>query len=70
MKTISGFDFSHLSAEQRLELVDALLESIDDLPMSDALAAELDRRSAAVRAGEMPTHSWDEVKASLWPPRP
>jgi putative addiction module component (TIGR02574 family) len=70
MTTVGGVDFSHLSTEQRLELVDALLESIDDLPISAELAAELDRRSAAVHAGEMATHSWDEVKAAIWPKRP
>lgn len=68
--TTGGFDFSHLSTEQRLELVDALLESIDDLPISEELATELARRSAAVHAGTMPTHSWDEVQKSVWPNRP
>lgn len=69
MATIGGVDFSHLSTEQRLELVDALLESIDEFPINEELAAELDKRSAAVHAGTMPTHSWDEVKAEIWPNR-
>ncbi len=69
MTSIGGVDFSHLSTEQRLELVDALLESIDDLPMSLELAAELDRRSAAVHDGTMKTYGWEEVQASLWPKR-
>lgn len=65
----SEFDFSHLDAEQKLALVDALLESIDDLPISESLLAELDRRRQAVNDGTMQTHSWEAVKASLWPKR-
>lgn len=68
---MQDFDFSHLSTEQRLALVEALLESIDsDLPISTELAAELDRRSAAVSSGAEKLHPWEEASASLWPKRP
>ncbi len=43
-------DFSHLSSEQRLDLIGELWDSIeaDALPVSPALAIELDRRLATL----------------------
>ena len=68
---MQALDFSHLTTEQKLQLVDALLESIDsDLPISPKLAAELDRRSAAVHSGAEKLHSWEDISAALWPKRP
>lgn len=41
-------DFSHLTTEQRLDLISELCESIerDRVPLTEAQAAELDRRIA------------------------
>ena len=42
----SLFDFSHLSPEERIQLAEELWDSLApaDVPLSDDLAAELDRR--------------------------
>lgn len=41
-------DFSHLSTEQRLDLIGELCDSIDHdaVPLTEAQAAEIDRRLA------------------------
>jgi putative addiction module component (TIGR02574 family) len=40
------FDFSHLSPEERIQLAEELWDSLEtaDLPVSEDLGAELDRR--------------------------
>lgn len=40
------FDFSHLSPEERIQLAEELWDSLDsaELPISEDLGAELDRR--------------------------
>ena len=40
------FDFSHLSPEERIQLAEELWDSLDnaELPVSEDLGAELDRR--------------------------
>jgi putative addiction module component (TIGR02574 family) len=40
------FDFSHLSPEERIQLAEDLWDSLEptDLPVSDEVGAELDRR--------------------------
>jgi len=40
------FDFSHLSPEERIQLAEELWDSLQpaDVPLSDDLGAELDRR--------------------------
>jgi putative addiction module component (TIGR02574 family) len=40
------FDFSHLSPEERIQLAEDLWDSLQpaDVPLSDDLGAELDRR--------------------------
>lgn len=45
---MSIFDFSHLSTEQKLELIGDLWRSLEtqDIPVSPAQMAELDRRLA------------------------
>jgi len=44
------FDFSHLTAQQRLELIGELWDSIEaeDIPLSPEQVAELDRRYATL----------------------
>jgi putative addiction module component (TIGR02574 family) len=43
-------EFSHLTTEQRLDLIEELCASIEDdvVPLTDAQAAEIDRRLAAL----------------------
>ena len=40
------FDFSHLSAEERIQLAEELWDSLEptNLPVSEEIGAELDRR--------------------------
>jgi putative addiction module component (TIGR02574 family) len=40
------FDFSHLSPEERIQLAEELWDSLEpaDVPLSDDLGADLDRR--------------------------
>jgi putative addiction module component (TIGR02574 family) len=77
MKTITVSDLMHLSVTERLQLVKDLWDSIaaetmespDSLPISDALSAELLRRSEAYRLdpGEaIPLdEALDEIERSL-----
>lgn len=43
-------EFSHLTTEQRLDLIEELCASIEDdvVPLTDAQAAEIDRRLATL----------------------
>lgn len=58
-------NFSHLSREERLQLIDELWESLEteDVPLTPAQQAELERRLALDEAGAMETFSWEEIDA-------
>lgn len=62
-------DFSHLSVEERLQLIEDLWESVADdpeaLPLTDAQAEELDRRLEAYRQDGDPGRPWREVLDGL-----
>ncbi len=61
-------DFSHLSPEQRLQLIEELWESLSDGdlgPVSAELAAELDRRLANHHANPAAARPWHAVLADL-----
>ena len=62
-----------LPAAERLRLTELLWESLqpsaDDLPLSDELRAELDRRLAEQEAGPDQGVPWDQVRESLFGPR-
>ena len=57
---LSNEQIAKLSAQQRLELIQALWDSLDqdDLPITPAHAAELERR--------METHEQDAATAEPW----
>jgi putative addiction module component (TIGR02574 family) len=62
----SKIDFSHLSPTERIELIEALWDSLDPdeaAPITPELARELERRSA--EADPAAGRSWDEVHAEL-----
>lgn len=71
MRTNPHFDFSHLSASDRVDLALDLWESLEDgerdaaFPMTPELAAELDRRVAEMDADGDPGQPWDEVVAEI-----
>ena len=57
-----------LTAEERVELMGQLWDSLDPAtaaPITDALAAELDRREAEADADPESGESWDDVKKDL-----
>jgi len=66
---IKGFDFSQLSATERILLAHELWESVEndikDIPFTDEQMAEIKRRVKAADAGEAERFSWQELKLKL-----
>lgn len=61
-------DFSHLSPVERIELIEALWDSLDPAdaaPITPELAEELERRSEEAEANPEAGRSWDEVHKDL-----
>lgn len=58
-----GIDFSHLTPEERLQLIEDLWDSLDSasLLLSEAQAAELDRRMELHRRDPDRGTPWEEV---------
>jgi putative addiction module component (TIGR02574 family) len=61
-------DAMHLSNEERAELAERLLASLQDVPsqLHTAWRDELRRRLNQVDSGEVTPISWDEVKRAAW----
>jgi putative addiction module component (TIGR02574 family) len=59
------FDFSHLTPEECIQLVEDLWKSLSEtpesLPLTDAQAEELDRRVEAYERDRDPGRPWKEV---------
>ena len=57
--------FDHLSPNERLELIDALWESLDaaSIPPTAAQEEELDRRIATADADLPASVPWDDIRA-------
>ena len=61
------FDFSHLSATDRVELALDIWESLENaerdaaFPMTPQVASELDKRVAEMDGDDDPGQPWDEV---------
>ena len=60
-------ELARLSPRQRLDLIDALWESLDDkdIPVTEAQRAELDRRIAGFEQDREQSISWDQLSAEL-----
>jgi putative addiction module component (TIGR02574 family) len=62
-------DILHLSVEERLRLAEQIWDSIaenpENLPLSEAQRAELDRRLEAYKQSPDAGSSWEEVKERL-----
>jgi putative addiction module component (TIGR02574 family) len=61
-------DFSHLTPDQRLELIGELWDSLDPTrthELTPEVAAELDRRSAEAERDPDAGRSWAEVRDEL-----
>jgi putative addiction module component (TIGR02574 family) len=67
--SLTAIEISKLTVEQRLELIEALWESLREhpevIPVPDWHREELDRRLGELDRGEVETASWDEVKRGL-----
>jgi putative addiction module component (TIGR02574 family) len=67
------FDFSHLSAAERILLAEDLWDSVtadqDAPPLSPAQQQELQRRLDAANRGETTYFSWLDVKRRLLHPK-
>jgi putative addiction module component (TIGR02574 family) len=75
----SAYDLNalrQLSVAERLELIDALWESVaaeapdEAFPVTPELATELERRWAEYQAHPDATRSWEEIRADLLRRRP
>ncbi len=61
-------DALRLPEQQRAEMATRLLESLDEADVSDvddAWAAEIERRCAAVDAGDAVTSDWNEFRRRI-----
>jgi putative addiction module component (TIGR02574 family) len=60
-------DLARLSPRQRLDLIEALWESLDDedVPVTEAQRAELDRRIGGFEQDREQSVSWDQLSAEL-----
>jgi len=68
-KAMPSVDFSHLSPQERLDLIGDLWDSLDDadIPVPPELRAELDRRTAAFPETRKQAVPWAAVRAKLRP---
>ncbi|MGH7047816.1 MAG: addiction module protein [Stellaceae bacterium] len=60
-------ELARLSPRQRLALIEALWEGLDDkdVPVTDAQRAELDRRIASFDRDREHAVSWEELEAEV-----
>ena len=60
-------EINTMSISERINLVEAIWDSIakDQIQLTDAQKAELDRRLDRIDNGETVFSTWDEVKARL-----
>jgi putative addiction module component (TIGR02574 family) len=66
------FDFSDLTPEERIQLAEALWDSLagapESVPLTDAQAEELDRRVEAYERDRDPGRPWNEVLRRIQEP--
>ncbi len=64
---LSPEEIARLTPEQRLALIEALWDSLeqDDLPVTAAQTAELDRRMAIYEQDALTAHPWDAVRKRI-----
>jgi putative addiction module component (TIGR02574 family) len=66
--SLSTEDIQALTADERLlisALWDSLVDSPEDIPVTEAQRRELDRRLDRYRRGLTKLHSWEEVRARI-----
>jgi putative addiction module component (TIGR02574 family) len=70
---VNDFDFSRLSAEERILLAQELWDSVHQdaqaAPLTPQQRAELDRRFSQLESGEVPGIPWEQLRESLLPKR-
>ncbi len=69
----TAFDFSHMNAEERVQLAEELWNSLAEMeeafPLTEAQAEELDRRREAYRQDRDPGMPWAEALREIEKPR-
>lgn len=67
MSTTSNIDIDRLDAQQKLELIAKLWDSLADeeVPLTDEQRAELDARLATYEQDRADAVSWDELKKGI-----
>lgn len=67
MTNPADFDFSSLSAPERLLLAQQLLDSVlaEATPLTPQQIAEMHRRAAAIDSGAVACDSWEVVRSRL-----
>ena len=67
-----AIDLTKLSAGEKLDLIDELWHSLraEDLPLSDEVRAELDRRLDEMDRDGAEAVPWDAVRAEMKPSKP
>lgn len=64
-----NFDFTHLTVAERILLAESLWDSVLETPeavvLTEEQCKELDRRVAALDAGEVSSAPWPEVRQRL-----
>lgn len=67
--TVRSLGLNKLSVQDRLQLVqdlwDSIVASSEQLPISDELKAELDRRAGELHANRSTPLTWDQVTEGL-----
>ncbi|MDC7681900.1 addiction module protein [Asticcacaulis sp. BYS171W] len=67
MNAVSKISISDLTVEERLELIEALWDSLEDndLPVPEWHLAEIDRRMETFEQDKAQSVSWETIKAEL-----
>jgi putative addiction module component (TIGR02574 family) len=68
--TMKALGIDRLSIPERIRLVEEIWDSIaetpEEIPLTDAQRAELDRRLAAYEVDPEAGPTWEAVRAQLW----
>jgi putative addiction module component (TIGR02574 family) len=71
-ESMKSLGIDHLSASERLVLLEEISDSLaatpESVPLTEAQKVELDRRLATSEADPAAGSTWQEVKARIWGP--
>ena len=68
-RLMTSLGIDGLSPSERMQLVEEILDSLDDVresyPLTEAMRCELDRRLAVLEADPSKVSSWEEAEARV-----